>query len=126
AVISTHSTHIFVFDVVSEGNGRLARVGFGFRANLQLPVDHDPLGGQFQIFIVRKAQFAVDRQTAHRRRTDIEDTPHVSAEGARGASGWPLLVGQGGWIGPAPPFAGRRTFLLSPNDGRPAEEQKYW
>ena len=60
AVISTHSTHIFVFDVVSEGNCRLARVGFGFRANLQLPVHHDPLGGQFKIFIVCEAQFAVD------------------------------------------------------------------
>ena len=59
---STDSTHIFVFDVVGEGNGRLARVGGLFSPNLQLPVHHDPLGGQFKILIVCKAQFAVDRE----------------------------------------------------------------
>ena len=58
---STHSTDVFVFDVVGEGNGRLARVGVGFRANLQLPVHHDPLGGQFQILVIREAEFAVER-----------------------------------------------------------------
>ena len=46
---STHSTDIFVFDVVGEGNGRLARVGPGFGADLQFPVQHDPLGGQFKV-----------------------------------------------------------------------------
>ena len=34
--------------------------GLGFRTNLQLPVHHDPLGGQFKIFIICEAQFAVD------------------------------------------------------------------
>jgi hypothetical protein len=58
---STRSRHIFVFDVVGEGNCGLARVGLGFRANLQLAVHHDPLGGQFKIFIICEAQFAVDR-----------------------------------------------------------------
>ena len=55
--------------------------GWLFSTNLQLPVQHDPLGGQFKIFIVCEAQFAVDRQTAQRRRTDIEDNVHVLANG---------------------------------------------
>ena len=84
---STDSTHIFVFDVVGEGNGRLARVGFGFRANLQLPVHHDPLGGQFEILVVREAQFAVDRQAVQRRRTDVEDDVHVLLNGDHGVFG---------------------------------------
>src|SRR6188508_2162807 len=41
---STHATDIFVFDVVGEGNGRLARVGFGLGANLEFPVQQHPLG----------------------------------------------------------------------------------
>ena len=60
---STGSLISFVFDVqAGEGTRRLARVGFGFRANLQLSVHHDPLGGQFKIFIIREAQFAVDHK----------------------------------------------------------------
>ena len=70
---STHSTDIFVFDVVGEGNGRLARMGPGFGADFQFPVQHDPLGGQFKVGVVGEAEFAVDRQTAQRRRTDVED-----------------------------------------------------
>ena len=46
---STHSTDIFVFDVVGEGNGRLACMGPGFGADFQFPVQHDPLGGQFKV-----------------------------------------------------------------------------
>ena len=49
SVRSTHSTDVFVFDVVGEGDGCFARVGSGFGANLQLPVQHDPLGGQFNV-----------------------------------------------------------------------------
>src|SRR6185312_10741892 len=74
---STDSAHIFVFDVVGESNGRLARVGGLFSPNLQLPVHHDPLGGQFKILTVCEAQFAFDRQAVQRRRTDVED--HVLA-----------------------------------------------
>src|SRR6185436_14713369 len=73
AVISTHSTKVFAFDVVGEGDGRLARVGAGLAANLQLPMQHDPLGGQFKVFVVGEAEFAVDRHTAQRRWTDVED-----------------------------------------------------
>src|SRR6185436_814360 len=68
---SAHSTYIFVFDVVREGNCRLAGVRGFFSTDLQFPVQHDPLGGQFNILIVCEAQFAVDRQTVQRRRTDI-------------------------------------------------------
>ena len=55
----------------------LLRVGLGFRANLQLPVHHDPLGGQFEVLIVREAQLAVDRRTVQFRRSDIENNIHV-------------------------------------------------
>src|SRR6185312_14845192 len=43
---STHSTDVFVFDVVREGDGGLAGVRGLFRADLHLPVQHDPLGGE--------------------------------------------------------------------------------
>src|SRR5207244_13016692 len=49
----------------------------GFGADFQFPVQHDPLGGQFKVSVVGEAEFAVDRQTAQRRRTDVED--HVLA-----------------------------------------------
>src|SRR5262249_18839947 len=54
AVFSTQSTKIFVFDVVGEGNCRLARVGFGFGADFQFPVHHDPLGGEFRSLLSAK------------------------------------------------------------------------
>ena len=91
---STDSTHIFVFDVVGEGNCGLARMGPGFGADFQFPVHHDPFGGQFQIFIVRKAQFAVDRQTAQRRRSDIEDDVHVLINGDTASLPGTFLSGQ--------------------------------
>jgi len=55
------STDVFAFDVVGEGDGGLAGVRGLFRADLQLAVHHDPLGGEFNVFIVREAQLAVDR-----------------------------------------------------------------
>ena len=55
------ASYVFTRDVIGQGNGRIARVGAGFSTNLQLPVQHDPLGGQFKIFIICEAQFAVDR-----------------------------------------------------------------
>ena len=110
AVISTQSTKIFVFDVVGEGNCRLARVGFGFRANLQLPVHHDPLGGQFEIFIIGEAQLAVDRQTVQLRRADIEDNIHVPRNGDNGVFAGHLLVRPGGRIRPALRAGGVEAF----------------
>ena len=68
--------------------------GPGFSANLQLPVQHDPLGGQFKILIVCEAEFAVDRQTAQRRRTDVEDNILALVNGDIVACGWHLLSGQ--------------------------------
>ena len=70
--------------------------GWPFRADLQLAVQHDPLGGQFEVLIVREAQLAVDRQTVQRRRTDIEDDVHVLADGDNGVFGGHLLVGPSG------------------------------
>ena len=124
AVIPAQSTEIFAFDVVREGNGRLVRVGFGFRANLQLPVQHDPLSGQFKIFVIREAQFAVDRQTAQRRRRGIKNNVHIPINGDSGVWRGHLLVSPSGCIGPAAPLdRRRRRCLLSLKNGISAEAQ---
>jgi len=117
---STHSTHIFVFDVVGEGNCGLSRMGLGFGADFQLPVHHHPLGGQFEILIVRKAQFAVDRQTAQRRRRDVEDDVCIVLNGDHSIFGRHLFVRPGSWIRPAL-RAGRRSLLLRFEYGISAE-----
>ena len=57
-----HAHHLFVFDVVGEGDGRLVRERLGFGADLQLAVHHDPLGGQLKVRLVREAELAVDGQ----------------------------------------------------------------
>ena len=93
----------------------LLRVGLGFGADLQLPVHHDPLGGQFEVLIVCEAQFAVDCQTVQRRRTDIEDDVHVPPDGDNGVFGGHFLVRPSGRIRPALPAGRRRRFLLSLN-----------
>ena len=65
---------IFIGDVVGQGDRRLARIGIGFAADRQLAaVQVDPLGVEPDIGVVRKAELAVDRQAAQRRRIDVED-----------------------------------------------------
>ena len=120
------NTDVFAFDVVGEGDGRLARVGPGFGADFQFPVHHDPLGGQFEILVVSEAQFAVDRHTAQRRRTDVEDDVPVLLDGDHGVFGGHLLVGPGSWIRPARLLGRRRSFFLGLNDREDADEQEYW
>ena len=111
----THATHdVFALDVVGEGDGRLARVGAGFAADLQLPVHHDPLGGQFQVGVVREAEFAVDRQTAQRRRTDVEHHVLVSSNGDLVACDGHLAVGPGGRIRPVRLPGRRRSGIPGP------------
>src|SRR6185312_931311 len=118
------NTDVFALDVVGEGDGRLARVGFGFRANLQRPVHHDPLGGQLQILVIREAERAVQLEAMQRRRTDVEDNVHVLRNGDHVVLGGHLLVRPGGRIRPA---AGRRrSSTLSLNDSEYADEQDYW
>ena len=121
---STHATDVFVFDVVGEGDGRLARVGPGFGADLQFPVQHDPLGGQFKVGIVGEAEFAVDRQTAQRRRTDVEDHVLAFCNGDRVACDGHLAVWPGGRIRPARRPGRRRSGILSLNDSEHADEQE--
>src|SRR4029077_15272499 len=117
---STHSTYIFVFDVVGEGDCRLACMGPGFGADFQFPVQHDPLGGQFKVGIVGEAESAVDRQTAQRRRTDVEEHSLVFCNGDLVASGWYLPVRPGGRIRPGRLSACRRSGILSLNDSEDA------
>ena len=123
---STHSTDIFVFDVVGEGDGRLACMGPGFGADFQFPVQHDPLGGQFKVAVVGEAEFAVDRQTAQRRRTDVEDHVLAFCNGDRVACDWHLAVWPGGRIRPARRPGRRRSGILSLNDSEHAAEQECW
>ena len=123
---STHSTDIFVFDVVGEGNGRLARMGPGFGADFQFPVQHDPLGGQFKVGIVCEAEFAVDRQTAQRRRTDVEDDVLARCNGDLVACAGHASVWPGGRIRPARRLAAGDLRILSLNDSEYADEQECW
>jgi hypothetical protein len=123
---ATDAADIFVFDVVGEGNRRLAGMGPGFGADLQFPVHHDPLGGQLEVGSVGEGQFAVDVQTAQRRRTDVEDDLLACGNGdrlacARHASVWP-----GGRIRPARRPGRRRPSVLRLNDSEYAGEQEYW
>jgi hypothetical protein len=104
----------------------LACMGPGFGADFQFPVQHDPLGDEFEVGIVREAEFAVDRQTAQRRRTDVEDYFLARwnddlVTGARHASVWP-----GGRIRPARPHGRRRSSFLGLNDSEYADEQECW
>ena len=123
----THTLHgLFIRDGVGEGNRRLARVGAGLGADFQFPMQHDPLGGQFKVGSVGEAEFAVDRQTAQRRRSDVEDDVLARGNGdlvtgAGHASVWP-----GGSIRPARLPGRRRSSILSLNDSEYADEQECW
>jgi hypothetical protein len=122
-VVATHATEVFVFDVVGEGDGRLARVGVGLAANLELAVQHDPLGRQLEVLVVGEAEFAVDRQTAQRRRSDVEE--NVLAGGNRDlvACGRNLAVWPRRRIRPARLLDRRRFSFLGLNDSEDAGEQ---
>src|SRR6185437_5336515 len=72
-----HSIVFFTMNIVGESDGRLARVGFGFSADLQFPEHHDPLGGELDVGFVREAEFACDMQAVQRGRTDIQE--HILA-----------------------------------------------
>ena len=86
--------------VVGEGDGGLAGVGLGFGADRQLAVQHDPLGGQLQVGVVREGELAVDGQAAQRRRADVEDHFLVLGDRDLVACGRHLVVRPGGGIGP--------------------------
>ena len=114
---------LFIRDGIGEGNRRLARVGAGFGADFQFPVQHDPLGGQFEVSVVGEAEFAVDRQAAQRRgltsRTTSLPAAMVTLSPARAPS-----VGPSGRIRPARLPGRRRSGILSLNDSECADEQE--
>ena len=119
----THARHhVFTLDVIGEGDGRLVRVGARFAADGQLPVQHDPLGGQLQVGIVCEGELAVDGQTAQRRRTDVEDHFLVSANGGLVACDRHLVVWPGGRIGPQRLLGRLSSSLLSAYDSKRADE----
>jgi hypothetical protein len=76
------------------------REGTGFGANLQLAVHHDPLGAQFQVGLVCKAELATDRDTAQRGRTHVKDHFLAAFDRDLLSFSWHLLVWPGGGIGP--------------------------
>jgi hypothetical protein len=60
----THTLHgLFIRDGIGEGISRLARVGAGLGADFQVPIQHDPLSGQFKVAFVGDAEFALDIDT---------------------------------------------------------------
>ena len=121
----THARHdVFIRDFIGEGDRRVARVGARFAADGQLPVQHDPLGGQLQVGIVREGELAVDRHTAQRRRTDVEDHFLVSANRDLVACDRHLVVWPGGGIGPLRRLDRRRSGILSLSDSEHAAEQE--
>ena len=123
-VRAAHATDIFVLDVVGERDGRLACMGPGFRADCQFPVQQDPLGGQFEVGIVGEAEFAVDRHTAQRRRTDVEDHVLAFVNGDRVAGDWHLAVWPAGRIRPLRRLGRRRSTILRLNDREHAAKQE--
>ncbi len=79
-----HGVDVLILDGVGQGDGRLAGVGLGLAADVQLAAGQvDPLGRQLQILVVGEAELAVDGQAAERRRTDVEDDVPVPADGHR-------------------------------------------
>src|SRR6185503_17022714 len=97
----THAGHdVFVGDGVGEGDRRVARVRARFAADRELAVQHDPLGGQLEVGVVRERELAVDRETAERGRADVEDHVLVAADRDLVAGDWHLAVRPGRRIGP--------------------------
>src|SRR5690606_13784069 len=97
----THAGHdLLALDVVGEGDRRLARVRAGGRADLQLAVQHDPLGRQLQVGVVGEAELADDGKAAKGGRADVQHHVHVLADDDLVTCGWHRLVRPGGWIGP--------------------------
>jgi hypothetical protein len=117
---------VFAFHIVGEGNRRFARVGPGFGADFQFPVQHDPLGGQLKVLVVCEAESAVDRHTAERRRTDVENDIFIRCNSDLVACEGHLSVRPGGRIRPTRRLGGRRPSFLSLNDSECADDQECW
>ena len=109
-----HGIDVFIGEIVGQGDRRLVRIGLGLAADVELAALHiDPLGRQREIAIVRKAELAVDRQAAQRRRTDVENDVLVPADRHRVAFARHLAVGPGRRIRPARPLDRRSRRLCA-------------
>ena len=107
-----HAHQLLTLDVVGQRDGGLVLVGLGFGADLQLPVHHDPLGGQGQVGLVREAQLAVDRQAVQRRWTHVQHHVLATCDLHLVAGDRHLVVRPGGRIRPAH-HLGRRLSCLN-------------
>src|SRR5206468_426963 len=82
---------------------------------------------EFKVGIVCEAEFAVDSQTAQRRRTDVEDHVLAFFNSDLVACDWHLAAWPSGRIRPARLPDRRRTLLLSRlNNSKYAYKKKYW
>ena len=119
---STHSTDVFAFDVVGEGDGRLARVGFGLR----VPISNSPCTMIHSVVSSRslssaKLSLPLIVKPCSAGGADVEDDVLVPADGDHGVFGRAPFC-QARW--PDPTSASRwpsRSLLLSLNDGISAE-----
>ena len=77
----------------------------------QLPVQHDPLGGQLEVGLSSaKLSLPSIVRPSQRRRADVEDDVLVLGDGDLVACGWHLAVRPGGRIGPARRLGRRPAF----------------
>ena len=107
-----HGIHIFIGDVVGQGDRCLARIRLGLAADVELAaLQINPVGLQLRIEIVREAELAMNRQTAQGRGIDVEDNVLVPTDRHRAACARHLPVGPGRGIGPARPLGQRRACV---------------
>ena len=96
--------------------------GARFAADRQLAVQHDPLGRELEVGVVREGELAVDGQPAQRGRAHVEDHFLVSADGDLVARDRHLVVRPGRRIGPVRWLGRLSPSLLSTYDGKCADE----
>src|SRR5690606_8091925 len=123
AAIAHAGHHVLALYVIREGDRGVACVRPVCGADLELAVQHDPLGGQLEVGVVREDELAVDREPCKRRRADVEDHFLVPGDDDLFAFRRHLAVRPGAGIGPSQRTGRRRSGILSLRDREDAAEQ---
>jgi hypothetical protein len=93
----THAGHrIFARIVVGERDRRVGGVRACFGADFELTMQHDPLGGQLEVAIIRKAELALDIDAIQSRRADVEHDVHACTDRDDVTRPWNGPAGPGG------------------------------
>jgi hypothetical protein len=87
-------------------------------------VQHDPLGGEFNVGSICKAELTVNGHTTQRRRVDVEDHFLACVNGDLVACDGYLAVGPGGRIRPLRRLGRRRSSILGLHDSEYADEKE--